>query len=403
MARLILYISLVLCGFWLSACGKEKGREMPNMQMTLLPGDSRPMGGQVARQFLEHIYNDGEFGIVDQPFESWLRNENGHSLPRNELYVLISPKVAYWKDEALAMRAYIEAGNTLLMVTDEITADMAETFGLRINNSIEVFFGPSLGDTWLSTTDSVSTAQDLYSYFYTPFNKEIVADSGVVITEKIAWRNPSIPSGVRQKIGRGELIFVTNAAGFSNYFLLSKTNYNYLWDLAAYLPDNPTALYFDEYASRNLLRQPGSTSLFSVLLKIPPLRWAFFILLVTGSLYVLSNLRRKQRVIPVLAPNNNTTVEFVKTIANLYFKKHDNSNIARKVSLYYMEKLRNRYYLPPNIHPADLADIIHMKTGMDLEECREMNFLMQLANRYEHLTDDQMIRLYQLVRKNMAT
>ena len=403
MDRLTLGILILVFALAFTSCKKERGRRLPNMQLTLLENDSRPMGGKIAHDFLEQIYGEENFKKILEPFDVWLQTENKYDVPEGELYILISPRVMYWKKEAEAMKAYARAGNTILMVTDVITQEMADELGVNLE---EPFGSPpfnSPADTWISVADSIPGSSGKYSFYYYELNKLINTDSVLATHRTVATNANGKSTAIRLIYGKGQILLATNAATFSNYFLLTNRNSDYLWNIASYLPSNPSEVYFDRFAQQNLYRQPDGSSLFSVLLRIPALKWAFGLLLFAGLLYVISNLRRKQRKIPVLPVNQNSTVAFVKTIANLYFNKRDNANISRKISQYYMERMRNRYYLPANIHPADLPEIIHLKTGMDLDELREMNYLMQLAGRYEPLTDSQLIRLHELVRKNLDT
>ena len=56
-------------------------------------------------------------------------------------------------------------------------------------------------------------------------------------------------------------------------------------------------------------------------------------------------MRRKQRVIPVIAKPRNDSMDFVKTIGRLYYDKGDHKNLSRKMAAYFLEHVRNRYKL----------------------------------------------------------
>jgi hypothetical protein len=202
-------------------------------------------------------------------------------------------------------------------------------------------------------------------------------------------------------MGRGQLIVATNARSFSNYFLLNHNNLHYLLGLYAYLPAYPSRIVWDDFYSRNLYRQPEDYSILSALLSIPALRWAFWILVVAGLLWVLSNLRRKQKMIPVLAPNTNSTVSFVQTIAQLYYNKADHANIARKITAHLSDQLRSRYYLPPNLSQTDWQIVLEHKALLNKEEAEQLAALMQKAQEpeWQSFTEQDLLQMHWLAHK----
>jgi len=46
------------------------------------------------------------------------------------------------------------------------------------------------------------------------------------------------------------------------------------------------------------------------------LKWAYYILIVSIIVYIIFQGKRKQRVIPLIPPLKNTTLEFVRIIAS---------------------------------------------------------------------------------------
>ena len=78
------------------------------------------------------------------------------------------------------------------------------------------------------------------------------------------------------------------------------------------------------------------------------MKWAALLTAIFALLlYVVLEMRRKQRTIPVMTKPKNDSLEFVKTIGRLYHDKGDHKNLCRKMSAYFLEHVRNRYKLPP--------------------------------------------------------
>jgi len=80
-------------------------------------------------------------------------------------------------------------------------------------------------------------------------------------------------------------------------------------------------------------------------------------------LYLLFNAKRRQRVVPVVKPLRNTTVEFIQTIGNLYFQEGDTVNIVQKKIIYFLDRVRNRYYLDTSKLDESFAEKLHNKSG----------------------------------------
>jgi hypothetical protein len=106
---------------------------------------------------------------------------------------------------------------------------------------------------------------------------------------------------------------------------------------------------------------------------------AFWLLLAILLLYVLSEMRRKQRIIPVLKKPANDSLDFVKTIGRLYHDKGDHQNLCRKMSAYFLEHVRSRYKLPTQRLDEEFVQNLVYKTGAPEDLIRQIvNFIRGL-------------------------
>src|SRR6185437_7787947 len=85
----------------------------------------------------------------------------------------------------------------------------------------------------------------------------------------------------------------------------------------------------------------GSTM--RVFLRNTRLRWAFYIAFFGLILFVLYEMKRRQRIIPVIEPLENSTISFVNVVGQVYYEQHDNVNIGNKKIQYFLEHLRTQY------------------------------------------------------------
>jgi hypothetical protein len=73
--------------------------------------------------------------------------------------------------------------------------------------------------------------------------------------------------------------------------------------------------------------------------------------------YMIFASKRKQRIIPIVTPPANLSLEFTRTIGTLYFQQRDHRDIAVKKMIYLLEKVRQYYFL----QTADTSDAFRAK------------------------------------------
>ena len=83
-------------------------------------------------------------------------------------------------------------------------------------------------------------------------------------------------------------------------------------------------------------------------------------------------MKRRQRIIPVIKPLGNTTLEFVSTIGNLYYQNGDHKNIAEKKILFFLDQIRSRFWLNTNRLDDAFTTSLAKKSGKDQEEVRKI-------------------------------
>lgn len=366
---------------------------MPDMRVTLASNDTAPMGGKVFRNIAGEVFGDFVFENNAQPFDTWYKKflvdyyqENGSA------YVLVSPFVSAHKKEAEEMQDFIRAGNTMLVITDGVSDAFKEVFEIGIEEfPFSLSSNPyGLTDTYKYLGDSLSLDTTRFGYYFFPFTSII----DTLQEEKVVTRNVfGTPDGLEMEIGSGKLILVTNAEAVSNYFLLTGENYRYAVGLLSHLNFNPDAIYWDEFYRRNMNRPGEDQSIFSAILANPALRWAFWLLVILCAIAILTNLFRRQRVIPVRKPNRNTTVEFTQTIARLYYNKRDNRNIALKMIQHFMEHIRSNFYLPHHKLDDAFATVLAGKTNQLIPKTQRLVQRMWNIQQGGEVSDDQLLEL----------
>ena len=57
--------------------------------------------------------------------------------------------------------------------------------------------------------------------------------------------------------------------------------------------------------------------------------------------------KRKQRVIPTLEQNENTSLEYINTVSDLYRTQNQHHKLAKQLKLIFHQWVRKKYFLQP--------------------------------------------------------
>jgi hypothetical protein len=80
-------------------------------------------------------------------------------------------------------------------------------------------------------------------------------------------------------------------------------------------------------------------------------------------LYILFEGKRKQRIIPIIAPLKNESVSFAETVGRLYYNKGDHANLAGKMTQQFLEWVRIQYLLNTNLLNEEFIKQLTIKSG----------------------------------------
>lgn len=200
------------------------------------------------------------------------------------------------------------------------------------------------------------------------------------------------PNFIKTKFGEGHFFLHALPLAFTNYHLLYRNNAEYLARSLSYLPVQP--VIWDEYYKPGVRKE--QTTPLRFFLQNESLRWAVYLTLVALVLFIVFEAKRRQRIIPVIPPLANTTLEFTETIGRLYFQHQDHKNIAEKRIAYLMDYIRSRFYLATDLRDPIFYQSLHQKTGMEKEDILR---LFRLISRVQQQTMIAEVELLELNRE----
>jgi hypothetical protein len=182
---------------------------------------------------------------------------------------------------------------------------------------------------------------------------------------------------IRVPFGNGSFLLHTQPPAFTNYYLLKGRHSRYAEGLLSYIPEGTVYWYSQAFDKRTEI----SDSKWRYILSQPALRWALWIAIIVLVIFILFNAKRKQRVIPEIAPLKNTTVDFAKTIGNLYYQEGNHHTIIEKKIIYFLEHIRNEYNIDTYSLDDAFIEKMHLKTGKPMENIEKT---VSLIKKYRH-------------------
>ncbi len=202
----------------------------------------------------------------------------------------------------------------------------------------------------------------------------------------------------------GSFFIHTNPFVFTNEPMLSDQNAEYIAGVLSNCSQENW--YWDEYSKTDVNRgrarngkqnHISSKGPLSYILDQPPLAWAWYCLLVMGLLFLLFKAKRKQRVIPVLVENQNTSLAFINTIGNLYFRKNDHGQLCDDQFQLWLEKIRTQYRINTSKQDDEFVTKLSLKSKVPIEDLRSIIDFYQNIQSSNFVSENTMIQFYQKI------
>lgn len=350
--------------------------------MTLKKEDKIPYGGFILYQQLKDVFPGAELKSLRSPLYHQINDFNGD----NTAYIIISPSFNPSAADMHEMKKYVSNGNYIFLSSNDFQKSFLDSFKLETSTRYS-----------LVTKDSTSTnfvnpelkSVDNYTFFRSTLDQYFSKlDTGKTIS--LAVNNHKEPDFIKLKFGKGAFFVHANPACFSNYFILRGNNASYPSKALSYIPPHVSTIFWDEYYKAG---REGADTPLRFFLSNEYLRWALRIALIGLVLYVLFQVKRKQRIIPVIEPLRNSTLDFITTVSGVYFNARDNTGIAGKKISYCLDFIRHKFNLPTQTLDEDFIEQLSRKSGIDKTSVEELVKLVSKVNSQNNISDGLLLHL----------
>lgn len=212
-----------------------------------------------------------------------------------------------------------------------------------------------------------------------------------VLGKTVEKRNTDQANFIKVKFGKGNIYVHSEPLFLTNYYLLKPGNIKYAQDVFSYLQDRET-LWFVKSSSKE------SRFFMRFILSKPALKYAWWVLLGGLVLFIFFNAKRKQRIVPVIEPLKNTSLEFVKSIGNLYLQEGDFHDMMAKKAQYFLNKVRMELLIDTQNLDDEFAKKLQLKTGKPMEMINEAIHLIKKAqDPYAGVMKEDLVRINKLL------
>lgn len=281
---------------------------------------------------------------------------------------------------------YVEEGNTVFISATTMPDILKDSlkFEIILRNHIET----KLKSTLVNSNLNFEFDKGASDYYFSKFDKNTTTILGNIHDEKY-----TLPNFVEIKYGEGKFLLHLQPIAFTNYYLL-KNNHKYIESVCSHIESDNIYWNVDGAQQSSITESP-----LRFIFSQPALKWAWYLSLFGLLIFMLFNAKRRQRIIPIHEPTKNTTVEFAKTIGNLYFLSKNHKDIAEKKIVYFLEKIRKEYYLETVVLDDTFVNRLQHKTSKDKTD------IIKVINKINHiknsstLTEKDLVELNTLIEK----
>ncbi len=358
-----------------------------NWRKTFLAKDKIPFGCYAIYNLMENTYA-GKVDINKLSFYN-LQEQNK---PENTSVIIVNDQITFSRLDVKKMFEFISAGNKVCISANEFFELLADTFKIETTYDWAGYFknmDSALKKTMFSIkyVNPKNNFVPYYSYpeaatetYFTSFD---TSQFKVMAVNK----NKS-PILIRTSIGKGHLYINTMPDAFANIFIVDHVNRHYVYTLMTALK-NKNILWDEHYKTYN----PKNESMFKYIFESDPLYMAYSITILGLLFFMFFSIKRKQRAIAIIKPLENSTLEFVDVVSQVYFNSKNHRYIAiEKINYFYFD-IRNKFYVNTNTLNEEFYIALNKLSGVQVEELKKLFEFCEALKKANALNEYDLIEL----------
>lgn len=339
--------------------------------------DKIPFGTYVLYNHIADILPGATITNYREPIYNVINDDVKHGT-----YIIIAQQVNLNKLDYEQLTQYIKKGNDVFIA--------AESFGILVEK-LAIQLGYDSNEDGEATRIGFVNKQ-ISDYLYDVdkgasdnYFSSFDADKAIVLGRNQYQHSTYL----KFPMGKGALYLNANPVMFTNYSILKDMGASYSSIALSYLK-NDGHIIWDEYYSKG---RAGGQSPMRVFLSNYKLKWAFYIAFLGLIVFVLYEMKRRQRIIPIIKPLANTTVEFANVVGQVYYEQRNNGNIAEKKASYFLEHIRVTYGVRTNVFDNEFINLLSLKSGARPELIKQLTEQITYVRMTSQINDGELINL----------
>ncbi|QTD37925.1 hypothetical protein JL193_01040 [Polaribacter batillariae] len=391
----IKYTAILLLFVLFASCKKT------NWQENFREKEKSPFGNYIISEEATHLFPREKITFLKENFYDFLLFDNLEDSTKTRNYVLIKHSAYHQTKEGTdQLLEFVSQGNSAFIALNFFNETFKEALEFTTNNlDKDVWSIKGLkkleGEFYLKNPDfgkePFKFDRNIRRNYFLEYSntKTQVLGTTVVGGEKV-------PNFIKVYHGKGAFYLHTNPIVFTNYYMLNGKE-EYAANLLSYLPSQEILWDVHTKSSKYSNNHKKQPSVFKFFLQHKTLTWFLFVSLAGLLLFMLFNARRKQRAIPEIPTNKNTTVAFTQTIANLYLNEKDHKNLVDKKIAYFLEKIRTKYLINTSNLNTEFIKKLAAKSGNNLQKTKYLINTIITLNKKTECSEEELIGLHKMI------
>jgi hypothetical protein len=371
------YIALLIILFGFIFYIQLTGEKPVNWSKTYNETDKIPYGTYIFYNELPELFPESQIKLIkESPYEYFEGLKDNASVKPSGLYMQVDEFADLDEVSAEKLLEFAGDGNSIFLassyipkvIKDSLKIDIANNFNFKGNATLKLV-NPNF------KKDSIIVEKGLTNVY---FKKANYKTTTVLGTQR--FNDSTYNNFIKTTYKQGVIYIHLQPSVFSNYSLLkSNTHQNYVENIMGYLPNEDIL-----YKSKTRIGKAISGSKLRFILSQPALKYAWYLALILLIVFLFFNAKRKQRIVKVITPLGNSTLEFIKTIGNLYYETKDHNNLVDKKITYFLEYIRRVYYLDTQILNEKFVRNLALKANKPEQDIKNIvNKIAQLRAKPE--------------------
>lgn len=308
-------------------------------------------------------------------------------------YIFISDYFQLFSYDGISLDYHIKNGNTCLIAAHHIETNIPILQNIKIK--------PLLSDV-----DSVETLFGGKSINYKPDDIISYIDFDPQLDAEVLLKTDDDKAIVLKiNTANGAYIICSTPELLTNFYILKRPHEKVAASILSHMPAQTETIWAGNYLSKIQLNFPDSEkessgSIMQFIHSEPALSWAFYLAIFSVIVFMIFGAKRRQRIMKPIPPVRNSTLDFVNTVSNLYWREQNHKNMANKKIAYFAELINTKLHIRKiDYNDQQFIERLASRSGNTAELTKRLFDQILVVKNAPNIGKEQLISLTKLINK----